>query len=545
MQTPDDQAERFVSEYAEKIFYFCLRKCGGAVEAEDLASDITLNLLTALRTAQPASLSAYVWRVARNRYARWTDAKRRERESESVSGAGLDELDAAGGDTLEAEFVRAEDVRLLRRELAFIAGDYREIIVAHYIDDRKIDDIARSLSLPRGTVLSKLHRARQKLKRGMIMSREFGVMSYKPENINIVYNGEFASDGEPLTSLNRKLGKNIVLAAYRTPSTAEELAIELGVALPYMEDILDYFVRLTLMKKNGSKYETDFFIISADAQQRIFDDLESRAEALTAAVIEAVEYDASASDEQGIRWHEGHQPYEDMKWAMLMRTADQVYFNAIERDKPDYEMPSRSDFGHTLRPSGVSWDVIGYEEFPVHFDYFIGQHGGSDPDDRFHGWSQYKYFYKGIAKRTPEKLAMDEMLALLAAANGDTSGVRQSVLDALAGYGYLAVADGTYTPTLWVQRLDNLTPFDEAHQAERTRLFNAAADIGYEHYKKCRDIIRAEAPEFLKNEQYQIAIAINNSMNLRGAVLMEALRRGYITYEDNDTRLALGAYFLI
>jgi predicted secreted protein len=119
------------------------------------------------------------------------------------------------------------------------------------------------------------------------------------------------------------------------------------------------------------------------------------------------------------------------------------------------------------------------------------------------------------------------------------------VLDALAGYGYLAVTDGKYTPTMWVQRLDNLTPFDEAHQAERTRLFNAAADIGYEHYKKCRDIIRAEAPEFLKDEQYQVAIAINNSMNLRGAVLMEALRRGYITYEDNDPRLALGAYFLI
>jgi hypothetical protein len=455
----------------------------------------------------------------------------------------LDEPYAAG-DTPEAEFVRAEDVRLLRRELAFIAGDYREIIVAHYIDDRKIDDIARSLSLPRGTVLSKLHRARQKLKRGMIMSREFGVMSYKPENINMVFNGEAMENGEPWNSLNRKLGKNIVLAAYRTPSTAEELAIELGVALPYMEDILEYFVHLTLMKKNGNKYETAFFIVSADAQRRIFDDLESRTAALTAAVIESVEYDASASDEQGIRWHEGYQPYEDMKWAMLMRAVDQVYFNATERDKPDYVMPQLGKNGNTMRPNGKDWDIVGFEDFAERYD-FIGQHGSGDSDGRFREWSQYKYTYKGIAERTPLFLASDEMYAILAAANGDTSGVRQSVLDALAGYGYLAVADGKYTPTMWVQRFDNLTPFDEAHQAERTRLFNAAADIGYEHYKKCRDIIRAEAPEFLKDEQYQIAIAINSSMNLRGAVLMEALRRGYITYEDNDPRLALGAYFLI
>jgi hypothetical protein len=33
-------------------------------------------------------------------------------------------------------------------------------------------------------VLSKLHRARKNLEEGMNMSREFGTLSYKPENIN-------------------------------------------------------------------------------------------------------------------------------------------------------------------------------------------------------------------------------------------------------------------------------------------------------------------------------------------------------------------------
>ena len=59
-----------------------------------------------------------------------------------------------------------------------------------------------------------------------------------------------------------------MLAAYRTPSTAEELSVEVGVALPYIEEELNALTENTLMKKNGKKYETNFFIISADAQRK-------------------------------------------------------------------------------------------------------------------------------------------------------------------------------------------------------------------------------------------------------------------------------------
>ena len=35
----------FVSDYLEKLFYFCLKKTGNAHEAEDLASDVSLDVL--------------------------------------------------------------------------------------------------------------------------------------------------------------------------------------------------------------------------------------------------------------------------------------------------------------------------------------------------------------------------------------------------------------------------------------------------------------------------------------------------------------------
>ena len=41
-------ATLYGQEYMGKIFYYCLRKTGDSHEAEDLASDITLQVLTAL-----------------------------------------------------------------------------------------------------------------------------------------------------------------------------------------------------------------------------------------------------------------------------------------------------------------------------------------------------------------------------------------------------------------------------------------------------------------------------------------------------------------
>lgn len=65
-----------------------------------------------------------------------------------------------------------------------------------------------------------------------------GVLSYKPENVGFVMDRHDGRDGSPGCFLSRMIPKNIMLAAYLNPMTAKELAIEMGIALPYMEDEL-------------------------------------------------------------------------------------------------------------------------------------------------------------------------------------------------------------------------------------------------------------------------------------------------------------------
>lgn len=546
--TNADRIAEFTGRYMEKLFYFCLKKTGNETEAQDLTQDIVLNILTALNKGiVPLCFSAWVWRIARNRYVVWADKK--HRRNESVTGSDIAdyaEIMDESGDIPE-KVQHKEQLSLLRRELAFIRRDYRDIVVAYYIEDRSVRDIARARSLSENAVQQRLHRARTILKEGLDMAREFGQLSYKPENISFITNGIGGAGGEPWCYLNRLLCKNILLAAYRNPASAEELAVEVGVALPYMEEELNKLVSASLMKKNGKKHETNFFIVSARAQEKIFAHLRGIVPELTRAVTETLECAVSLQNELCPHWHEGYQPYEDMKWALLMDQVDLVNFdtlNAVQADQKEEPNAGAGKWGHTIRPNGGEWDVLGMETFRGEHPAFVGLHGCVHSSEErnlpYIDFRQFKFNYRGIANKTPSVLPYAYAQALSAAAKGEIESVEPAVLDHLTEYGYLEKKNGKYQPTFLVIFEDRgeLPP----GEAEKVRsLRKKAADAAMRHYLFCREQIKKEIPEFLKNDAFQIDHACANIFSLRGAVLEEALRQGYIEYGENDGRKMLGA----
>ena len=101
------------------------------------------------------------------------------------------------------------------------------------MDGVGIRELSDRLNVPCGTVKTRLMRARKLLKEGMDMTKGFGRRSYDPENISFMSSGN-QPDGLPWTKVTRLIPKNILLEASGNPSTAEELAMELRIALPYM-----------------------------------------------------------------------------------------------------------------------------------------------------------------------------------------------------------------------------------------------------------------------------------------------------------------------
>lgn len=139
----------------------------------------------------------------------------------------------------------------------------------YYVHGRRISEIADKMNIPEGTVKTRLFRARQKLKEGMNMAREFGKRSYNPEELSFSSSGNQPS-GLPWSAVRRKIPVNILCEANNNPSTIEELAIELGIAVPYMEEEVSLLEESELLRKiDGDKYITSFFIAPKECIEEV------------------------------------------------------------------------------------------------------------------------------------------------------------------------------------------------------------------------------------------------------------------------------------
>ena len=227
----------------------------------------------------------------------------------------------------------------------------------------------------------------------MDMAREFGKRSYKPEEIGFVKSGSEGKGGEPWTLLNSKLHKNILLEAYDNPSTMEDLAIALGVAVPYMEEAVELLCSETLLEKRNGKYVTPFYIVSRSVQQKLYEAIRAEVSDYTRELVAFIEEIHQKNENP----YFGEVDWEDAKWTMLLRYADKTSSLAYIRRKP-----YKNDDGYTSRPHGGAWDLIGFEEYDEEVPFFVGQHGTFA---NIH-FVQFKIRYKDIYDKTPEQLSV-------------------------------------------------------------------------------------------------------------------------------------------
>ena len=536
MQKANEMCDRliqeFVDSYMEKLFYFCMKKTGNNTEAEDLTQDIALNILASLNKGTiPTSFSAWVWQIARNRYSVWAAEKHKRNESVTGSDIGDYEIEDESENILD-EMIHTEQLTLLRRELAFIKSDYRNIVVAYYIENRSVRDIASSLSLSETAVKQRLRRARIILKDGMDMAREFGVRSYKPEEIAFSNScDKFGDWGQPWSILYHAIYKNIFLETYGNPSTAEELSLELGIALPYMEDELKYLTEQTFLVKNGDKYETSFPIIGSDVQEKIWNYNSRIAERLTSLLEKLVDGYSKACETQGVAYYGKHATYDDAKWTLLMRAFDVLCY--VKR---------RSKFEYSKRPDNGIWDIVGYQIADIPDIPFVGLHGSDG------SFSQYKFKYENIEANTPVYLTSEEAYALKLVAEGKWESCDQICLDKLLEYGYIRKNNVGYEPAIVVFKTNEIEKtqlkFSEAVRNSIAHTVEEIKSMISEAKAFAFKVTADSLPPLFKNDERMCYFACNSSTMSRDIVFIQAIKDGWIKYDGNTSKV-VGAYIYI
>lgn len=540
MKNDDRLCAEFAEHYMEKLFYFCLKKTGKSSEAEDLVQDIALNILTALQKGTvPVHFSAWVWQIARNRYAAWAAAKHRRAESVTgydIGDCEIEDMRESPADTI----VRREELALLRRELAFIRREYRDIVVAYYIHNRSMRHIAEHLSLSLDTVKKRLQRARTILKEGMNMAREFGTRSYNPEEITFTNScSSFGDKGQPWSILSHALYKNIFLEAYGNPSTAEALSLELGVALPYMEDELAYLTRETFLLKHGDKYETAFPIISRDAQEKIWAYNREIVPKATRLLEQLVDDFSSACAAHNLTYYGTYQSYEDAKWTLLMCTFDRLMADVRVDEQHKY----------TQRPDHGNWDIVGYQNANIPQIPHVGQHGcldGSMGGETVY-FQQYKFARDGIAKQTPPLLSYAEALTLKHVAEGNYSACESVLLDRLQNYGYIQKIGDGYAPTIIVfadKEEQYWAAFSDTEKSQIKQSADEIRELLSAANAYARRVTSEELPPLFQNDERMCRFACANSKMGREVILEHALEDGWLLRSDKTSRV-IGAYLYL
>jgi len=127
--------------------------------SEDLAQEVFLRVLKYRQSYQPeGSFRAWLYQIARHVYADQLGRQKPEvailEEAREIRGAGLPP---------DREFQKKQETLMLRRALAAMPGEKREVLIMSRFLDLKYEEIATVLKCEVGTVKQRVYRAMRDL----------------------------------------------------------------------------------------------------------------------------------------------------------------------------------------------------------------------------------------------------------------------------------------------------------------------------------------------------------------------------------------------
>ena len=132
-------------------------------EARDLVQETFAKALKALSSFQPGTnFRAWMFRILRNAFlTSRTGLERRNTEQESELGF---DNSVATYETPELSLMRQTDIDLVRKGIDELPDLFREVLLLADVEEMKYQEIATALEIPVGTVMSRLARARGRLR---------------------------------------------------------------------------------------------------------------------------------------------------------------------------------------------------------------------------------------------------------------------------------------------------------------------------------------------------------------------------------------------
>jgi RNA polymerase sigma-70 factor (ECF subfamily) len=173
-----DRFAALVSPHLDGLYGYCLRLCAHPQDAEDLLQETLLHALRYRESLRdPARARAWLFRIATNA---WRDRQRARGREVSTVPFDADTDDEFSlfttlaiedpfpySDELHLDFLRLFHDEDLQSVFATISPVHRVPLILTTIHGFSCKEAAAILDVPLGTILSRLHRGRRQLERGL------------------------------------------------------------------------------------------------------------------------------------------------------------------------------------------------------------------------------------------------------------------------------------------------------------------------------------------------------------------------------------------
>lgn len=245
-----------IAEMSRAVYAWCAARTATPADAEDLSQEVLLEMLRAAPDLRDErAFYGFMWAVAGHVYRSWL--RKRRAPSAELTDAVADPADPF------AVVEVADDLRLLRRELSLLGRQCRQAAVGYYVRGMKVAQVASEMGVSVSMVKYLLFKARNTIREGMEMERTYGEQSYHPRRLDLRYWGHGPNHYYGMAGT--LLRQNILLACCNDALTAEQIALAVGVGLPYMEEDLARLHEVNLLARDGAgRYRTNIVVFTED-----------------------------------------------------------------------------------------------------------------------------------------------------------------------------------------------------------------------------------------------------------------------------------------
>lgn len=169
------------------LYNVALKYCGNVFDAEDIVQETYLMAFNKFyQLKEKSKCKPWLLRILRNNFLK--SYQKKKARQKLVETDYIEFLKAGiSADTAENILEKSSNQQIVQNAMDQLPEKYKEVLLLYYMDDMFYKDIAQTLDIPIGTVMSRLSRAREGLK--VILLKQMNSKNNNILNVNFKTNG--------------------------------------------------------------------------------------------------------------------------------------------------------------------------------------------------------------------------------------------------------------------------------------------------------------------------------------------------------------------